>query len=335
MSVEEKDNKHRLDFLFKAIDDTQNTIRFIDTKAGAVIGFWTIFLTLTLRNSQSIYSKLFSRESFVEQIMIIIFILILVYFFCNSLWMAYLTLVPRMNPQKHIDFRNFDVENLFFLAETEPNISGKYLYSNYDYLKMKLSANDYHTKLITLDKGGIEKELINELLKISYIRNLKLARTNLAITSVINSLLTVILLILYFIGEKIFTFKGEIALDNLTLNTSLFIVLYVGHKIADYLFQTDYQASNKQSNWGALLLHCLTYTLILSLLAFVTIGFFNWTTVFILFISHVLIDKRAILIWWARNIKKMEDTNNQASQTALMELDQAFHYIIIFMISFL
>ncbi|MEP9409022.1 DUF3307 domain-containing protein [Peribacillus frigoritolerans] len=335
MSEEIKDNKSRLDFLYKAIDDAQNTIRFTDTKAGAVIGFWTLVLTLVLRSGESLYSKLFSQEVLIEQLMIVIFIIILVYFFCNSIWMAYLTLVPRINPKVHINSIDLDVENLFFLAETQPDIQGKYLYNNYDELQMKLGAKDYHTKLTALDSEGIEKELIIELQKVSFIRNLKLARTNLAITSVINSLISMILLALYFIGEKIFIFKGGVILDNFTLNVTLFIILYIGHKIADYLFQTEYQALNKQSNWGALLRHCTIYTLIITLLAFITIGFFSWTAVFILFISHVIIDKRGFLIWWARRVKKMADTNNQSQQPVLNELDQAFHYIILFIVSFL
>lgn len=332
---ENKDDKSRLDFLYKAIDDAQNTIRFTDTKAGAVIGFWTLFLTLILRNGQSLYLKLFSQDSLVEQIMIMIFIIVLVCYFCISIWMAYLTLVPRINPKIHINVEGVNTENLFFLADTTPEIQGKYLYNNYENLKMKLSAKDYYSKFIGLDNEKIEKELIIELQKVSFIRNLKLSRTNLAITSVINSLITTLLLILYFIGKKIFLIEGGEVLDNITINISLFVVLYIGHKISDYLFQTEYQALNKHKNWGALLRHCTIYTLILSLLAYYLIGFFSWTAIFILLISHIIIDKRGILIWWAKNVKKMTDIKSSSSQTVLMELDQTFHYIILLIICFL
>ncbi|KMP19392.1 DUF3307 domain-containing protein [Bacillus paranthracis] len=122
---------------------------------------------------------------------------------------------------------------------------------------------------------------------------------------------------------------------HLELNVSLFIVLYIGHKIGDYLLQTDYQAVNKKDNWIALISHCFTYTLAVSIMAYVFVGFFNWTAIFILFISHIIIDRKIFLNWWAKNIKRIRDTEEPAVQPGLIELDQAFHYIILFIISFL
>lgn len=122
---------------------------------------------------------------------------------------------------------------------------------------------------------------------------------------------------------------------HLELNVSLFIVLYIGHKIGDYLLQTDYQAVNKKNNWIALISHCFIYTLAVSIMAYVFVGFFNWTAIFILFISHIIIDRKIFLNWWAKNIKRIRDTEEPAVQPGLIELDQAFHYIILFIISFL
>ncbi|OFD42206.1 hypothetical protein BWGOE3_34590 [Bacillus mycoides] len=122
---------------------------------------------------------------------------------------------------------------------------------------------------------------------------------------------------------------------HLELNVSLFIVLYIGHKIGDYLLQTDYQAVNKKDNWIALISHCFIYTLAVSIMAYVFVGFFNWTAIFILFISHIIIDRKIFLNWWAKNIKRIRDTEETAVQPGLIELDQAFHYIILFIISFL
>ncbi|OFD71173.1 MULTISPECIES: DUF3307 domain-containing protein [Bacillus cereus group] len=122
---------------------------------------------------------------------------------------------------------------------------------------------------------------------------------------------------------------------HLELNVSLFIVLYIGHKIGDYLFQTDYQAVNKKDNWLALISHCFIYTLAVSIMAYVFVGFFNWTAIFILFISHIIIDRKIFLNWWAKNIKRIRDTEEPTVQPGLIELDQAFHYIILFIISFL
>lgn len=333
---EQKDHKNTLDFLYKAIDDAQNTIRFTDTKAGAVIAFWTTILTLTFRHYSSLYSLFFSSiNNMIEQVMLIILIVILGWFLIKSIWMSYMTLVPRINPKQHINHEDFEVDDLFFLANTVPKIQGKYLYKDYENLKMELGSKEYYEKLSTKKSEGIIKELIMELQKVSFIRNLKLARTNLAISSVIQSCITMILVLIYIIGQKIIAFKGGVILNDIHLNISLFIILYIGHKVADYLFQTEFQAINKDNNWWALIRHSFVYTLILTVLAFLIIGFFNWTAVFILFISHVFIDKRNFLIWWSKHIKKMSNTENDSVRPVLMELDQAFHYVIIFIVSFL
>ncbi|EEK47386.1 hypothetical protein FO497_06565 [Bacillus cereus ATCC 10876] len=205
MAEEKKDNKNRLDFLYKAIDDTQNTIRFTDTKAGAVVVFWTLVLNIILRKDFNWYLSVLTTNNWVEQLVVVILTATLIYFFAKSVWMVYMTLVPRINPREHIDTTDFDAQHLFFLSETVPGIEGKYLYSNYGNPKMKISAKEYYDKLTNLDSEGVEKELIIELQKVSYIRNVKLARANVAITAVVYSLITVTLLVLYLTGNKFFT----------------------------------------------------------------------------------------------------------------------------------
>lgn len=68
-------------------------------------------------------------------------------------------------------------------------------------------------------------------------------------------------------------------------------------------------------------------------MGYIFAGYFSWIAIFIIFVSHVIIDRRIILIWWAKNVKKMTNTENESVQPTMMELDQAFHYIIIFLVS--
>ncbi len=334
MSEEKNNGKNKLDFLYKAIDDTQNTIRFTDTKAGAVIAFWTLVLNILIRTKNEWYIFLLGIEGKSEQFLIATFIIIMVFNFFKSIWLSYLTLVPRINPGKQINTDDFESHSLFFRSETTPDIKGKYLYGNYNNLQMKESAKEYYNKILELDNAKIEKELVVELKKISLIRNVKLARTSSAITSVIYFLITIMLLLIYLIGTKL---TGMIGINNflpgVDFNIKLFIVLYIGHKIADYLLQTDRQAVMKTKSLKALLSHCFIYTLVLMLMSYFFTGYFSWTAIFIIFVSHVIIDRRVILIWWAKNIKKMSNTKDETVQSTLMELDQAFHYLIIFLVS--
>jgi hypothetical protein len=204
LSDEKKDDKNKLEFLYKAIDDTQNTIRFTDTKAGVVIAFWTLVMNILIRTKNEWYNFLFGLENKSEQFLIAIFIIALIFFFLKSVWLSYLTLVPRINPNNQINTKDFDAQGLFFLAETTPEIKGKYLYGNYKKLQIRESAKDYHDKISMLDNISIEKELVLELQKISLIRNVKIARASSAITAVIYFLITIMLLFTYLFGSKIF-----------------------------------------------------------------------------------------------------------------------------------
>ncbi|MFS0882205.1 DUF3307 domain-containing protein [Metabacillus niabensis] len=332
MAAENNENKSKLDFLYKAIDDAQNTIRFTDTKAGAVIAFWTLVLNVLIRTKDD-WINLFGELSSNEKILIIIFIFLMLFYFLRSIWLSYMTLVPKLNPRKHIDINDFHAQDLFFISETHPEIKGKYLYGNYENLKLKNSAKDYHDKISKLDNNDIEKELVFELQKISFIRNIKISRTSTAITSVIYFLITIMLMFIYLFGNSLLDFISiENLGPNISFNLKLFIVLYIGHKIADYILQTDHQAVNKSNSWKALFIHCFIYTVVLTIMGYFFVGFVSWAAIFIIFISHVIIDRRVLITWWAKNIKKMSNTESESVQPTMIELDQAFHYIIIFIV---
>lgn len=116
------------------------------------------------------------------------------------------------------------------------------------------------------------------------------------------------------------------------LNVELFIVLYIFHKIADYLFQTDGQARFKSEDCGYLIRHCVVYTVTVLGGAYLFLGYFNWAAFFLVFFSHLVIDKRDFLIWWAKHVKGIEQPDHPSTSNVMLELDQALHYIILFII---
>ncbi|GAJ41659.1 DUF3307 domain-containing protein [Saccharococcus caldoxylosilyticus] len=332
--IEEKDRfKHKLDFLFKAIDDAQNTIRFADTKAGAVIAFWSLVITALIRTKESWYSWLISINTWIDKIVVYIILILMIYFCVQSVWLAYLTIVPKSNPDAHIDKDGVDVQGLFYLHAMKPTLKGKYLYHNYSDLKLAITTKEYLCKLDGLSDADIHKELAFELQKVSFIRNLKIHRVNIAITAVIRFLITLFILFVYWFGHQFIQFKGDNELFHLEVNGKLFIVLYIAHKIGDYLFQTDKQARLKSEEWGPLLKHCLVYTLIVIGVAYLYTGLFNWTAVMIIFFTHVFLDKRSFLLWWGKYVKRVKESDIPHMQSAMLELDQAFHYIVLFIVS--
>lgn len=328
----EKDTiKPRLDFLYKAIDDTQNIIRFSDTKALAVVGFWTLIINTLIRTKED-WLFIINQLNDFNKIVLLIFMVIIVICFMKSIWLAYLTLVPMINPKDQINHDEINTKDMFFLHLTTPTIKGKYLYNNSTDLKLTSKVSDYINDINSISERDLITELVSELHKVSLIRGYKVHRVNIAIKSVINFLIILLVGGFYILLNKIFSESFIPFYFDIELNIKLFIVLYIAHKIADYLFQTDFQAINKAKSWNALVTHCSIYTIILTTMAYIFAGYFDWRASFIILVSHIIIDKKVFLNWWAVNVKKMSNIEGEDKKSIFLELDQAFHYIIIFII---
>lgn len=95
---------------------------------------------------------------------------------------------------------------------------------------------------------------------------------------------------IYLFGNTFLDFTKTINfVSGVNFNFKLFIVLYIGHKIADYLLQTDHQAVNKVNSWKALFIHCCIYTIVLTIMGYFFVGFLNWAAIFIIFIHYIII----------------------------------------------
>lgn len=326
----------KFDFLTKAIEDTQNTIRFTDTKAVAVIGFWTLVITVLFNLKADIIEWIKLITNWYELMIIIIIILTQFFFFIKSMWLAYLVLVPKNNPNLHINKGGIDVKGLFYLDEMKPNDWVEHsIYKTKQHVQLKMSTNEYITALKSLTDEQILQELTVELQKLSFIRAIKIARVNAAITSIMYFVLgTFVFGLFWFLeGSNLFRLGVNYNLLPLHVNVELFIVLFIAHKIADYVVQTDKQATLTDQQWIPLIIHCFIYTVIVLGAAYLFTGFFNIVAILLVFTSHVIIDHKEFLYWWARKVKGIKDINNIKVQNTLNDLDQVFHYIVLFFIS--
>jgi hypothetical protein len=115
-------------------------------------------------------------------------------------------------------------------------------------------------------------------------------------------------------------------------NVAVFIWLMFVHFIADWVFQTHDQATNKTKNWKYLLSHCLVYT------AFFIIPFFifkiNLLWLIAIFLVHVILDKRSFLVWIMKNIKKitLENVPEHLYYLLIITIDQIFHLLLLWII---
>lgn len=105
-----------------------------------------------------------------------------------------------------------------------------------------------------------------------------------------------------------------------------FEFLFISHLIGDYLFQTNWMAMNKANKWLPLLSHCLVYTLTISIIAFLTFGGLSWLAISFIFLTHVILDRRTFVSWWAEKV--MGAVSKESSWLKIV-VDQVFHLIIL------
>ncbi|SEL79616.1 DUF3307 domain-containing protein [Paenibacillus sp. OK003] len=324
--------KHKMDLIQKAIDDTQNTIRFTDTKAAAIIGFWGIISTILIRTADSWTLWLQNFQLSIPNLVISLILVLMIFFLVKSVSLAYLVVVPKTNPIKHVQTGDRSAHELYFISKLNKPLSGRRLYRVAEDIQLEESTENYYNKIKGLDTNELMRELVIELQKVSFIRSVKVDRANAAITTVINFLILLLILLLYIVGNKINL--GSLGIMfSLNLNIELLATLIIGHLIGDYLLQTDNQAMRKQDEWLPLLLHCFVYTCTLAILSYLLLGVYNWTMVFIIFVSHILIDKGDIVRWWTKRIKGINNPETNSIKSVLASIDQTFHYLVIFILS--
>lgn len=106
---------------------------------------------------------------------------------------------------------------------------------------------------------------------------------------------------------------------------SPFDILLVGHLIGDYLFQTSWMAANKAKRWGPLLAHVFVYTSTVYAISF-GFGGLSIPGILLIFVSHLLLDRRTFVEWWVTRIMRAPDGE---SRWLMIVVDQIFHIIFL------
>ena len=107
----------------------------------------------------------------------------------------------------------------------------------------------------------------------------------------------------------------------------LFLLVLAGHLLGDFVMQTDWQASNKESSWRADLAHVLTYHVTLA--ALILPVWHDWRAVWFLGISaatHAFVDRR----WPTRLLLGYTGSEDFAKVFwGVIATDQALHLSIL------
>lgn len=166
----------RINYLYQSLQDTQNTIRFLDAKASAVLVVHGILIAATVSAAQRLV-PLFSEDPVGD----LFFVLYFAVLFCQalSIYFVILCVRGRNNPVKSIDEEGLDLKQTFFVHdpgwrdETVEVLSGKNSC-------LKTNSKDHLEKINGLDGADIVKELVGEQLKLSFIRARKHSKIGLA-----------------------------------------------------------------------------------------------------------------------------------------------------------
>lgn len=131
------------------------------------------------------------------------------------------------------------------------------------------------------------------------------------------------------------------------INIEYLVVTYFVSLFVDWVFQTDWQATNK-SKWGkndnkkisliALSSHSLIYASITSLIVFIILGLNNMQyiiTIITLFITHLIIDTRIPVKWIMRKKDMTDDQINDTANFGFMHIgiDHRLHEAVILILS--
>lgn len=162
----------KIEFLYSAISDAQELIKFIDTKTAVaitIIGSIVVGLFTTLENTVKYFSFYSCWFHF------IFFLLITLLTIC--IWITTRIIKPTNNPKDNLQIDPSKTFKLKFFIPLNKYQFG-FLFYNSDKHKLSEKLDDYITSINGLTNLEIIDILTLELFKVSFIRNIKNDRFN-------------------------------------------------------------------------------------------------------------------------------------------------------------
>jgi len=186
---------NQIEFLYNSISDAQDLIKYTESKAAFVIGISTAFVAVLFITFENII-KYFSFWSSFFWLQYIVFIL----FLSLSIWIIAKIIMPIKKPTQCIMISKEDMPKIEFYLTPNHYNSFLFPFFNSSKHKLKIDFKAYYQNIQELDNNVIIKVLTLELLKISYIRNVKSDRLKVLIYFI---LITTLFLVFFYIKYQI------------------------------------------------------------------------------------------------------------------------------------
>ena len=188
-----QDRTHILSFLYKMLDDNQGIIKYLDTKAGFGIAILGAIIGKIVFDQNQIVALLSQgpRTAIVFAAFGLFAILAAI--------LGFLTVFPMINPAENVCYPS-ELDPQFFITEFDPKRIGRLFSSRPQYVRLKKTHSQYCRTLENATPAQIETVLAAEVLKLSFIRQLKIDR--LTAFALFLSLTVITFVVLAFVTPK-------------------------------------------------------------------------------------------------------------------------------------
>jgi hypothetical protein len=166
--------ENRFEFVYKAIEEVQESNRFLDTKAGLLVVFESSIFVIILagifeQSALTFYGHFLSQFSPGWEFLIKGLVILYLISICIQILYTLKTIFPSEAPNLHVNLGSFSPTELFYQYKLDSND------------KIAISVVDFSRQICEMDKGDILMELVYEFLKLSYIRKKKSDRLRISI----------------------------------------------------------------------------------------------------------------------------------------------------------
>lgn len=191
------EKEQKISFLVTSITDTQEIIRFIENKTAIVvtiIGAFLVGLYGILENIISYYNKF----PFYFWLLFSMFI----FFLVTSIFLTARVIFPAQDPIENIKFNEIEKPDLpFFISPNEYENERLLLLRNSKNHKLKLSYNEFKEVISSSNSNSIIESLSVELLKLSFIRNIKNDRFKYLLWSILGTTIFFFFFYVFYLHE--------------------------------------------------------------------------------------------------------------------------------------
>lgn len=155
----------KLEFLYKALEDAQSTIRFIDTKT-SITTFAVGLIVAMITSGLADFSDYFWNMTCILQWLATVILFVAYLASALTIHTAIQVVYPKSNPSEHVQ-KSTQTKELFYLHRLD-KLDGK--------IQIRPGFEQYLAEFNTIQNPEeLQSILVYELLKVSYIRESKIA----------------------------------------------------------------------------------------------------------------------------------------------------------------